>query len=345
MSHAMTGDNPASPISVAVFGAGAWGTALAILMARNGHRVRLWGRHPETMTRMQEERCNRRYLPDASFPDTLAATGDIETALDAADLALVAVPSQGFRAFLRDLAPHLRQPTRLAWASKGLEVDSAKRLDEIVAEELPHLAPPAVISGPTFAAEVAAGLPTAVTVASHDCDFAEQLAGWLHNPRFRAYRVDDVIGVELGGALKNVLAIAAGIADGLRFGANTRAALITRGLAEIMRLGVHAGARKETFMGLAGLGDLVLTCTDNQSRNRRFGLLLAEGKSVDQALAIIDQAVEGQPTAREAWRLAERHGVEMPITHAVYKVLYEGLPARAAVDELLRRNLRQEQDG
>jgi glycerol-3-phosphate dehydrogenase (NAD(P)+) len=345
MSQAMTGNTPASSISVAVFGAGAWGTALAILMARNGHRVRLWGRHPETMARMQAERCNRRYLPDALFPDALTATGDIETALDAADLALVAVPSQGFRAFLRDLAPHLRQPTRLAWASKGLEVDSAKRLDEIVAEELPHLAPPAVISGPTFAAEVAAGLPTAVTVASHDGDFAERLAGWLHNPRFRAYRVDDVIGVELGGALKNVLAIAAGIADGLHFGANTRAALITRGLAEIMRLGVHAGARKETFMGLAGLGDLVLTCTDNQSRNRRFGLLLAEGKCVDEALAIIDQAVEGQPTAREAWRLAERLGVEMPITHAVYKVLYEDLPARAAVDELLRRNLRQEQDG
>lgn len=341
----MTGNAPASPISVAVFGAGAWGTALAILMARNGHRVRLWGRHPETMARMHKERCNCRYLPDASFPDTLAATGDIETALDAADLALIAVPSQGFRAFLRDLAPHLRQPTRLAWASKGLEVGSAKRLDEIVAEELPHLAPPAVISGPTFAAEVAAGLPTAVTVASHDGDFAEQLAEWLHNPRFRAYRVDDVIGVELGGALKNVLAIAAGIADGLHFGANTRAALITRGLAEIMRLGVHVGARKETFMGLAGLGDLVLTCTDNQSRNRRFGLLLAEGKRVDEALAIIDQAVEGLPTTREAWCLAERLGVEMPITHAVYKVLYEGLPARAAVDELLRRNLRQEQDG
>lgn len=344
MSHAMTGDNPAGPISVAVFGAGAWGTALAILMARNGHRVRLWGRHPETMARIQAERCNRRYLPDAPFPDTLTATGDIETALDAADLALVAVPSQGFRAFLRDLAPHLRQPTRLAWASKGLEVDSAKRLDEIVAEELPHLAPPAVISGPTFAAEVAAGLPTAVTVASHDCDFAEQLAGWLHNPRFRAYRVDDVIGVELGGALKNVLAIAADIADGLCFGANTRAALITRGLAEIMRLGVHAGARKETFMGLAGLGDLVLTCTDNQSRNRRFGLLLAEGKSVDEALAIIDQAVEGLPTAREAWRLAEQHGVEMPITQAVYQVLYEGLPAKAAVAGLLNRHLRPEMD-
>lgn len=342
MSHAMTGDTPASPISVTVFGAGAWGTALAILMARNGHRVRLWGRTPETMARMQEERCNRRYLPDASFPDTLTATGDIETALDAADLALIAVPSQGFRAFLRILAPHLRPPTRLAWATKGLEVDSAKRLDEVVAEELPHLAPPAVISGPTFAAEVAAGLPTAVTVASLDCDFAERLCAWLHNPRFRAYRVDDVIGVELGGALKNVLAIAAGIADGLHFGANTRAALITRGLAEIMRLGVHAGARKETFMGLAGLGDLVLTCTDNHSRNRRFGLLLAEGKDVDQALTIIDQAVEGLPTAREAWRLAQRYGVDMPITHAVYQVLYEKLPAKQAVHELLSRHPRPE---
>lgn len=344
MSLAMTGHTPAHPISVAVFGAGAWGTALAILMARNGHHVRLWGRHPEAMARMQAERCNRRYLPDAPFPDALIATGDIKTALDGADLALIVVPSQGFRAFVRELAPLLETHTRVAWASKGLEVGSGKRLDEIIAEELPGILPPAVISGPTFAAEVAAGLPTAVTVASRDNVFAEQLAEWLHNPTFRAYRVEDVIGVELGGALKNVLAIAAGIADGLHFGANTRAALITRGLAEIMRLGVHAGARKETFMGLAGLGDLVLTCTDNQSRNRRFGLLLAEGKRVDEALAIIDQAVEGLPTAREAWRLAERLGVEMPITHAVYKVLYEDLPARAAVAGLLNRHQRPELD-
>jgi len=330
--------------SIAVCGAGAWGTALAILLARNGHEVRLWGRHPDGMARMQAGRVNARYLPDTPLPDGLLCTGDLADALDNAALALIVVPSTGFRAFLRDLAPRLHPGQRIAWASKGLEIGSAMRLDEIFAEELPGALPPAVISGPTFAREVAAGLPTAVTVASTDESFAERLAEWLHGPSFRAYRVDDVIGVELGGALKNVLAIAAGIADGLRFGANTRAAVITRGLAEIMRLGDVLGARRETFMGLAGLGDLVLTCTDNQSRNRRFGLLLAEGKSRDEALAAINQAVEGLPTAREAWRLAERHGVDMPITQAVHRVLYEGLPAQAAVAGLLKRHLRPEAD-
>ncbi|MFZ5581011.1 MAG: NAD(P)H-dependent glycerol-3-phosphate dehydrogenase [Pseudomonadota bacterium] len=334
----------AATATIAIFGAGAWGTALSILLARNGHAVRLWGRHAETMARLQAERANPRYLPDASFPDTLRATGDLDEALQDADLALIVTPSDGFRAFVRELAPRLPPNTRLAWASKGFEQGSAKRLDEILDEELPDHAPPAVISGPTFAREVAAGLPTAVTVASLDRAFAEQVMAWLHGPTFRAYRVDDVVGVELGGALKNVLAIAAGIADGLHFGANTRAALITRGLAEIMRLGEALGARRETFMGLAGLGDLVLTCTDNQSRNRRFGLLLAEGKTRDEALAAIGQAVEGLPSAREAWRLAERHGVDMPITHAVHQVLYEGIPARAAVAGLLNRDQRPELD-
>ena len=330
--------------NIAVFGAGAWGTALAILLARNGHQVRLWGRTPEKMARMQAERVNARYLPDAPFPESLVATANLEGALDDADLALIVVPSEGFRDFIRNLAPHLKPGMRIAWATKGLEVGTAKRADEIVDEELPGHPPPAVISGPTFAREVAAGLPTAVTVASEDCAFAEQLAEWLHGPTFRAYRVDDVVGVELGGALKNVLAIAAGIADGLHFGANTRAALITRGLAEIMRLGEHVGARRDTFMGLAGLGDLVLTCTDNQSRNRRFGLLLAEGKSREEAIAIIAQAIEGLPSAREAWRLSERHDVDMPIIQAVYQVLYEGLPAKAAVASLLNRHLRPERD-
>ncbi len=334
----------ASAIDLGVFGAGAWGTALAILLARNGHRVQLWGRDPETMARMQAERRNARYLPDAAFPDNLQATADIAQALHQAKLALIVIPSEGFRAFLRLLAPHFDPAMRIAWATKGLELGTAKRLDEVVEEELPAHLPPAVISGPTFAREVAAGLPTAVTVASRDCSFAEQLSEWLHNPHFRAYRVDDVIGVELGGALKNVLAIAAGIADGLHFGANTRAALITRGLAEITRLGVHSGARRETFMGLAGLGDLVLTCTDNQSRNRRFGLHLAEGMRREEALEAIGQTVEGLPTAREAWALAQRHGVEMPISEAVYRVLYEGLPAKEAVHELLARNLRRELD-
>ena len=333
------------PHHIAVLGAGAWGSALAIHLARNQHRVRLWGRTPEQMHAMQQTRCNARYLPDMPFPDALEPSADLGHALECADLILIVVPSSGFRAFLHELRPHLAATSaRIAWASKGLETGTAKRLDQVFAEELPDCAAPAIISGPTFAREVAAGLPTAVTVASHDCDFAEHVAALLHSPSFRAYRVDDVIGVELGGAVKNVLAIAAGIADGLHFGANARAALITRGLAEIMRLAEKLGARRETLMGLAGLGDLVLTCTDNQSRNRRFGLLLAEGKSVETALAQIGQAVEGLPSAREAWRLACEHAVDMPITHAVYQMAYEGLAPKLAVAQLLQRHARPEFD-
>ena len=338
------------PHHIAVLGAGAWGSALAIHLARNQHRVRLWGRTPEQMHAMQQTRCNARYLPDTPFPDALEPSADLGHVLECADLILIVVPSSGFRAFLHELRPHLaattsaRMAPRIAWASKGLETGTAKRLDQVFAEELPNYAAPAIISGPTFAREVAAGLPTAVTVASHDCDFAEHVAALLHSPSFRAYRVGDVIGVELGGAVKNVLAIAAGIADGLHFGANARAALITRGLAEIMRLAEKLGARRETLMGLAGLGDLVLTCTDNQSRNRRFGLLLAEGKSVEAALAQIGQAVEGLPSAREAWHLARVHEVEMPITHAVYQVAYEGLAPRDAVIQLMQRHARPEFD-
>jgi glycerol-3-phosphate dehydrogenase (NAD(P)+) len=331
--------------SIAVLGAGAWGTALAIHLARNQHRVHLWGRKPEQMHAMQLARCNARYLPETPFPDALTPTADLGVALECADLILIVVPSSGFRAFLRELRPHLAScSARIAWASKGLESGSAKRLDQVFAEELPAHAAPAIISGPTFAREVAAGLPTAVTVASHDCAFAEHVAELLHSPSFRAYRVDDVIGVELGGAVKNVLAIAAGIADGLHFGSNARAALITRGLAEIMRLADAVGGRRETLMGLAGLGDLVLTCTDNQSRNRRFGIALAEGQSVDEALAQIAQAVEGLPSAREAWRLACEHRVDMPITHAVYQVAYEGLAPKLAVAQLLQRHARPEFD-
>lgn len=338
------------PQTIAVLGAGAWGSALAIHFARNQHRVRLWGRDPQQMSAMQHTRYNTRYLPDAPFPDTLTPTSDLGHALECADLILIVVPSSGFRAFLHELRQHLAAPIvqrvapRIAWASKGLESGTAKRLDQVFAEELPDCAPPAIISGPTFAREVAAGLPTAVTVASHDCDFAEHVAALLHSPNFRAYRVDDVIGVELGGAVKNVLAIAAGIADGLHFGSNARAALITRGLAEIMRLAEKQGARRETLMGLAGLGDLVLTCTDNQSRNRRLGLLLAEGLSVEAALAQIGQAVEGLPSAREAWRLACEHEVDMPITHAVYQVTFEGLAPRDAVLQLMQRHAKPEFD-
>ncbi len=330
---------------IAVLGAGAWGTALAIHLARNGHAVRLWGRNAAQMQTMQHARCNARYLPDIAFPDTLQVEADLERAMRDATLVLLAVPSSGFRAFLRELTEHMPLfPPRIAWASKGLEQGTAKRLDQVFSEELPSFLPPAIISGPTFAGEVARGLPTAVTIASRDAAFAEQLAHLLHSPVFRAYHVNDIIGVELGGAVKNVLAIGAGIADGLHFGANARAALITRGLQEIMRLVDAAGGQRETLMGLAGLGDLVLTCTDNQSRNRRFGLLLAEGQSVEAALNHIGQAVEGLPSAGEAWRLAREYGIDMPITHAVYHVVHEGLPPKQAVAELLQRHARPEFD-
>ena len=334
-----------TPQRIAVLGAGAWGSALAIHLTRNGHAVRLWGRDPDAMRAMQRARRNARYLPETEFPVGLDVCTGIQQALERADLILLVIPSAGFRTFLRELRPLLAPyAIRIAWASKGLESGTAKRLDQVFVEELPNYPAPAIISGPTFAREVAVGLPTAVTVASHDCAFAEQVATLLHGPNFRAYRVDDVVGVELGGAVKNVLAIAAGIADGLHFGANARAALVTRGLAEIMRLAEAQGARRETLMGLAGLGDLVLTCTDNQSRNRRFGLLLAEGKRVDEALTQIGQAVEGLPSAREAWTLACRHGIDMPITHAVYQVAFEGLAPRLAVAQLLQRHARPEFD-
>jgi glycerol-3-phosphate dehydrogenase (NAD(P)+) len=253
----------------------------------------------------------------------------------------VVVPSHAFRETLTRLTPRLKPHMRIAWATKGLEPESGKLLHE-VAEEIVGARPAAVISGPTFAREVAAGLPTAVTVASATPQFAADLASRLHSDTFRAYTSDDVIGVEVGGAVKNVLALAAGIADGLGFGANTRAALITRGLAEIMRLGVALGGKRETFMGLAGLGDLVLTCTDDQSRNRRLGLALARGTSLSDALREIGQIVEGVATAREVMRLAKAHGIEMPISEQVHCVLHEGKNPRAAVQSLLQREQKAE---
>jgi glycerol-3-phosphate dehydrogenase (NAD(P)+) len=326
----------------AVLGAGSWGTALALLLARNGHAVALWGRDPAYMRRLAEERVNPRYLPGVPLPPGLALTADVKGALRGAEEVLVAVPSHAFRETLRAIAPALRPGMRIAWATKGLEPASGKLLHRVAAEELGDTAAMAVISGPTFAREVAAGLPTAVTVASSTQSYATELAGYLHGESFRAYTSEDVTGVELGGAVKNVLAIAAGIADGLGFGANTRAALVTRGLAELMRLGNALGGRRETFMGLAGLGDLVLTCTDDQSRNRRCGLELARGANLTDALRSIGQAVEGVRTAREVVQLAARAGVEMPITEQVYRVLYEDHAPRAAVHDLLAREQKAE---
>lgn len=328
--------------SVTVLGAGSWGTALAILLARNGQPAVLWGHDPVALDVMREEGVNARYLPGVAFPTALRIEPELARAVAASQTLLLVVPSHAFRSVLAQAAPHLRPKTGLAWATKGLEPGSDHLLHQVVEEVLGPTLRTAVVSGPTFALEVARGLPTAVTVASRTASFASALAARLHDTRFRAYTSDDIVGVQLGGAVKNVLAIAAGIADGLGFGSNTRAALITRGLAEMMRLGVALGGRRETFMGLAGLGDLVLTCTDDQSRNRRLGLGLGRGKSVQAARAAIDQVVEGMQTATEVRRLAAEHGVEMPISDQVYRVLQEEQNPVDAVRELLDRDQKAE---
>ncbi len=323
--------------SIAVLGAGSWGTALALLLARNGRRVHLWGRDKTIMQAAAQQRRHPRYLSDLVFPDNLEPTGDLAHAVGAVRDILVTVPSGAFRATLQNIQPLLRADARVLWATKGLEHGSYNLLHQVVAEVLGAAIPMAVISGPSFASEVAKGLPTAVTVASLDADFAKDIVRMFHSHTFRAYTSDDVTGVEIGGALKNVLAIAAGISDGLGFGANARAALVTRGLTEMVRLGVALGGRRETLMGLSGLGDLILTCTDNQSRNRRLGLALGQGKTLEQALQSIDQVVEGVQTAREVYELARRHGVDMPIADQVHAVLYANLAPRDAVSLLLER--------
>jgi len=330
------------PKPISVLGAGSWGTALALVLARNGHTVRLWGHDPKHIAALGQDRRNLRYLPGYPFPENLAVTADLATAAQGEAILLIVVPSHAFRALLPELQRHLGAAPKIAWATKGLESRSGKLLHEVVAEILGPGASAAVLSGPTFAGEVAADQPTAITVASPNREFAEELAGLLHNRHFRAYTTDDIIGVQLGGATKNVLAIAAGLADGLGFGANARAALITRGLAEMMRLGLALGGRPETLMGLAGVGDLILTCTDNQSRNRRFGLGLGKGLPRDEVVAQIGQEIEGVATASVIYRLAKTHGVDMPITEQTYRILHEGLPPAAAVYNLLLREPKTE---
>jgi glycerol-3-phosphate dehydrogenase (NAD(P)+) len=337
-----TGDSGGERRPIAVLGAGSWGTALAIHLARTGHPTVLWGRDAAALADMAANRCNRRYLPDASLPDGLGIETDLGQALARASDLLIAVPSHAFRQTMTELRPRLRATTRVAWATKGFELETGLLPHQVAAEVLGVAVPMAVLSGPTFAREVGAGLPTAMTVASRDEAYALSLAQGLSGPNFRAYTSTDMVGVEVGGATKNVLAIGAGISDGLGFGANTRVALITRGLAEMMRLGVALGAEKDTFMGLAGLGDLVLTCTDDQSRNRRLGLMLAAGRPLPEALAAIGQVVEGVHAARAVRAVARRAGVEMPITEQLYAVLYEGAPPRDAVAALMRRSVKAE---
>lgn len=293
---------------------------------------------------MVEDRENKRYLPDVPFPPNLKACPDLEDCLAGARDILIVVPSHGLRDTLTRIKPMLSPDSRVCWATKGFELSTGKLPHQVAAEVLGPDLPVAVLSGPTFAKEVGAGLPTAMTIASNDAEFARALAVTISSDNFRAYTSDDIVGVEVGAAVKNALAIGAGMSDGLGFGANTRIALINRGLVELMRLGVALGAKKETFMGLAGMGDLVLTCTDNLSRNRRMGLALAAGKTVEEAQEEIQQVVEGVKAAKAVHEVAEKLGIEMPIVNQVYRILYEGASPREAVEALMSRELKPESE-
>jgi glycerol-3-phosphate dehydrogenase (NAD(P)+) len=327
---------------IAILGAGSWGTALAILAARNGCQVLLWGHNPDHVASLNQHRQNLRYLPGQPFPDNITVTADLKVVAQFSDLILVCVPSHVFKQTLLALKPYRTDNIAIAWATKGFNPDDGCLLHDVVADVFGKQTPSALLSGPTFAREVAADLPTAITIAANQTEFAHHLSTIFHSERFRTYTSTDLIGVEVGGAVKNVLAIAAGIADGLGFGANTRAALITRGLNEIIRLGIKLGGKRETFMGLAGLGDLILTCTDNQSRNRRFGLALGQGKNRDEIAKEIGQEIEGISAAKETYLLALKYGIDMPITEQTYKVLYEQLAPQIAVHNLLSREQKPE---
>lgn len=335
-------DNDASRPVVAVLGAGSWGTALAALIARHGHPTTLWGRDAAMIDAIDSRHENPRYLPGIPLPQSLHATSDLASALAGSDLVLVVVPSHAFAETLRALALHRPAHAGVAWATKGFEPGSGRFLHEVAGEILPADVPLAVVTGPSFAKEVAAGLPTALTVHSDTPAFAQQMAEVLHGPAFRAYTGDDMLGAELGGAMKNVLAVATGVADGMNLGLNARAGLITRGLNEMLRLNLAIGGKAETLMGLAGLGDLVLTCTGDLSRNRRLGLALGRGQSIDEAVREIGQVVESLQTAEEVMRQADRHGVELPISSHVRDVLRGSITPAEGLKHLMGREQKPE---
>lgn len=322
-----------------MLGAGSWGTAVAIHLANSGNQVRLWGRNPQPIQDMRQQGCNQRYLPDIPFPDLIIPTTSLEDSLEAADEVIVALPSHAFAGLLEQLS---KPRHGLTWLTKGIDPLSHKLLSQLVAERWGKRFPVAILSGPSFAREVAHSLPTALTLASNNRSYQKSLQSLLHHRNLRIYLSTDLTGVQLCGAVKNVLAIACGISDSLGFGANAKAALITRGLAEMKRLGIKMGAREETFMGLAGVGDLVLTCTDNQSRNRRFGLELGNNISLSEAEKQIGQVVEGKYNAAQVCALAEQFQVEMPICTQVNAVLQEQLTPKQAAINLMQRSPREE---
>lgn len=328
----------------AVLGAGSWGTALAKLVADRGEPVSLWSRREEQVTAINGSRRNPTYLTDIELPATLRATSDLEDALEGASLVIVVVPTEAVRPLLQQALPHIPEDAAILSATKGIEQGTLELVSEIFEDVFPKERHRMLtyLGGPSFAKEVAIGVPTAVCVAGHDEDTRTRVAEMLTTNRFRVYTTDDVVGIELGGALKNVVAIAAGVADGMNLGHNTRAALITRGLAELGRLAVKLGADPLTLAGLGGMGDLVLTCTGDLSRNRQVGIGLGKGKKLPQILEELGMVAEGVRTAKSAHELGEREGIEMPITDQVYSILYEDLPAQQALVTLMTRPMKDE---
>ncbi|AFP85406.1 glycerol-3-phosphate dehydrogenase [secondary endosymbiont of Heteropsylla cubana] len=331
--------------SMSVIGAGAYGTALSISLARNGHSVLLWGHNPAHIQQLKLTRCNKAFLPNIAFPPSLHLEISLPVALSASPNILIVVPSHMFSSILKQIKPYLRADSRIVWATKGLDPETGRLLQEVAEDILGKQIPLAVLSGPTFASELAEGLPTAITLAATDSKFSIDLQRLLHcDENFRVYSNSDIIGVQLGGAVKNVIAIGAGISDGIGFGANALTALITRGLTEMSRLGTAMGANPETFMGMAGLGDLILSCTNNQSRNRQFGILIGQGITIEIAKKTAGKIVEGYRNTKEVLAVASRYGIEMPITEQIYEVLYQGKDAYQAALTLLRRAKKSEKN-
>ncbi|MCC8169251.1 MAG: NAD(P)H-dependent glycerol-3-phosphate dehydrogenase [Oscillospiraceae bacterium] len=323
-------------MKIAVIGSGGWGTAIAILLSKKGYNVYLWSWIQEETDRLKADRENKEFLPGVKFPDGIYCTHDMAECTDGAELIITAAPSPATRTTAKQLSPHVKAGQRIVNISKGLEEGSLLRLSEVYKEEIPQ-AEVSVMSGPSHAEEVSRGLPTTNVVVSADIETAKFIQDIFMDDMFRIYTSTDIIGVELGGALKNVIALCAGISDGLGYGDNTKAALMTRGLAEIARLGVAMGARQETFMGLSGVGDLIVTCTSMHSRNRRAGILLGQGKTLQETLDTVHMVVEGVNTATAAYELSKRYCVSMPITEEAYKILYENKDAREAVNSLMLR--------
>lgn len=328
-------------MKIAVIGSGGWGTAIAILLAKKGYGVYLWSWIQEETDRLNRDRENKEFLPGVKFPDNIICSHDMGECVNGAELIITAAPSPATRTTAKQLSPHVAKGQKLINISKGLEEGNLLRLSQVYKEEIPQ-AEVSVMSGPSHAEEVSRGLPTTNVIASENIETAKFIQDVFMDDMFRVYTSTDIIGVELGGALKNIIALCAGISDGLGYGDNTKAALMTRGLAEISRLGAAMGANEKTFMGLSGVGDLIVTCTSMHSRNRRAGILLGEGKTLQETLDTVHMVVEGVNTAKAAYKMAKKYGVEMPIVNEAYNILYNGANARNAVMSLMTREKREE---